>query len=81
MVAISRRRDAIGGARERPLVLLGDTAPPSKGSVLVLLLIAALHYPTRQVYSKRFDISQPSHTHAWAPTRRWDGTDTALIFD
>ena len=35
--------------QDRPLVLPGNTAPPSKGSVLVLLLIAVLHYPTRQV--------------------------------
>lgn len=30
-------------------------------------------------YSERFDISQPSHTHVWGLTKRWDGTDTALI--
>lgn len=30
-------------------------------------------------YSKRFDILQPSHTHVWGLTKRWDGTDTALI--
>lgn len=35
--------------QDRPLVLPGNTAPPSKGSVLVLLLIEVLHYPTRQV--------------------------------